>query len=391
MRNNLQPTKKYISKEMAMEKLKVTPRMFEKLIVLCKVFPVFAEKKKCLDQTDGIYYMINDIRKIGYSDAYSRFIKNKSYMWKKDKYMSSGRIEKANRFYECDYNYVELIKDHYESFGDCLNAVGETVTNLYLINMLGLEDVLKTIEKWELFCTEYGTLEKGFLGRKGVYCFFNVKKIRVLWCIPYIVDNLDGSYEIKKDLMKKIKMEPMKIGEYEDEEYEDSEETFIDLNSNNKHDVSLLKNGAKLYATHVELVLNKLKIIMEKRKEGLFTNFKICISVNSIKHHLEFILSSMGCKLVCEEEADIIVTESVDVIKKGVIYVQPQYIIDSLNKGEILDCKDYMIGKKLLPHLSPFSNIGDFIEERVLQRLSNNRKQKILSKIEDLDQNLNLY
>ena len=47
----------------------------------------------------------------------------------------------------------------------------------------------------------------------------------------------------------------------------------------------------------------------------------------------------------------------------GRSYVQPQWVFDCLNQGQVIDCEGYGVGKALPPHLSPFVSKDD--EEEV--------------------------
>lgn len=383
------PLKKYVSRGMAVKKLKITPKQFDRLVVLCAIYPVFAPERNCLDRVKGWYYTIDDVKKIYYSNAYDVLHNNLYKEKKRDNYLKFNRLDKADCFTQEDYGLVELIKHQYPSLGDSISNVGESLRNLYIIYMLGIEDVKETLESWEAFVLEHRLLEKAFLSKKGVYFSFNVEKIEVVWSVPYPAEDFSKIIEEKNDMEKKIKTSGIKFMDFDSSsEYEDSEDEFIDHNDPNKLDVSLLKYAANMYAVHVKLIMHKLALLYGNglnSRPGLFKGKKVSVLVKSAFKQLEFVLKNEEAELVPEYAAEIIIAECIDNIRDGVQYIQPQYIIDSLNRAALLDPELYKIGKKLPVHTSPFLDILESLDERILKTLSNTKKYRILDKIEKLN------
>lgn len=339
------PQKKYVSKALAIQKLKITPKQFDRMVVLSSIYPVLATDKNRLDKAHDWYYRIEDIKKIYYSDAYDVLLKNKCNETKRERCLKFSRIDKVECFKEVEYGLVELVKNKYGCLGDSLNDLGNSLRNLYFIKMLGIEQVDDTIDQWESFILENRLLENAFLSKKGIYFSFSIEKIRIVWSVPYPMDDFSQIIEEKKDIEHKIKTSGIKFLDFSSSSEESgSESESIDPNDANKLDVSLLRYACNLLAMHVKLSIHKLKLLYGThlhKKDGIFQDKKICVSVKSIPSQLEFILQNEGAILTSLEEAKIVIAETVDSIQKDVVYIQPQYVFDSMNKNASLDHELY--------------------------------------------------
>lgn len=383
------PLKKFVSRKMALEKLRLKSKQFDRLCILCAIYPVVPNLRNCIDQEKGWYYKIEDVRSIYYSDAYDVLCKNRNIEKRKEEYLKFDRIEKLKNIKEEDYGLVGLVKSKYSSFGSSIADLGETLRHLYFIDMLKIHDVKDALCEFENFILKRKLLDKVFMSKKGIFYSFDVEKIKVMWQVPYPSLNLDQIVEEKKDIEINLKANSMPFLDFGSEiEDEESSDTIVDTNDPNKLDISLIKYSAPLMAIHLKLSLHKYNLLykdVKSNRKGIFQHKKVCVCVDSIKTQIEFILKHEDALIVSLDESEIVIAETVDIINPGILYIQPQFVFDSLNSGYLLDYEPYYVGKTLPIHKSPFPDILTALDERVLKTLSNTRKYKILDKVIKLD------
>ncbi|CEP60588.1 mRNA-binding ribosome synthesis protein NOP7 LALA0_S01e14334g [Lachancea lanzarotensis] len=111
----------------------------------------------------------------------------------------------------------------------------------------------------------------------------------------------------------------------------------------------------------------------------LFSDFVFYISREVPVDILEFLILSCGGSVICEAALDQLdsvkdidlskVTHQIvdrPVLKNKVVsrtYLQPQWVFDSINKGELLSVNKYLPGEALPPHLSPWGDAGGYDPE----------------------------
>jgi len=319
--NFFKPIKKFIPRSTAIKKLRVTNKQFDELVMLCAIYPILPTQRNSIKIEDGWYYQINDIRKIYFSEAYDVLYYNRGNRERKEKYLRFNRTDKLQCFQDEELGLVSLVKNKYQSFGEALSALGESVTNLYLLRMFSnsgsdrriddaksdrriddtksdkrITDDAKNdkriddknsgsdnnvagnditdnkvtgdqiLQKFENFVTRRGMLNFGFLSLKGVYFSCECERINLVWLYPYPGTNLEDFVEEKKEIEKKLKSDVLVFLE----DFGDSEETIEcdesegDDNkgdkadsSSRKEDISLLKYAEPLLIKHIELALYK--------------------------------------------------------------------------------------------------------------------------------------
>ncbi|SCW01129.1 LAFE_0D05710g1_1 [Lachancea fermentati] len=104
----------------------------------------------------------------------------------------------------------------------------------------------------------------------------------------------------------------------------------------------------------------------------LFSDFVFYIAREVPIDILEFLILSCGGSVICEAALDQLESQSgIDLSKvthqivdrpilknkvAGRTYIQPQWVFDSLNKGELVPANSYLPGETLPPHLSPWGD-----------------------------------
>ena len=108
----------------------------------------------------------------------------------------------------------------------------------------------------------------------------------------------------------------------------------------------------------------------------LFSDFVFYISREIPIDILEFLILSCGGSVICEAALDQLESKSdIDLSKVthqivdrpvlknkvgGRTYVQPQWVFDSINKGELAPANLYLPGETLPPHLSPWGDAAGY-------------------------------
>ncbi|KAI4291473.1 pescadillo [Pancytospora philotis] len=378
------PVKKYVSRALAVKKLKLTPRQFDRMVVLCAIYPIQAPERNCLDKVEGWYYTIEDIKKIYYSNAYDVLFRNQKYEAKRERCIEFNRTDRLDLYREEEYGLVELVKTRYSCFGESLADLGNSLRMLYFVRMLGVDDVADTLAEFEEYLLGRRLLESAFLSRRGVYFSFRVENVAVVWSVPYPAQDFGALIEVKQDLEKTLKFSSVDFLDFDSSSDGSVEEEIIDPNDPERLDVSLLKYAAPVLSTHARLVVHKLKLLYGAQcaqRGGLFDGKKVHVAIKSIPREIEFVLKSEGADLVDPCDAEIVIAESVDQLVDGVQYLQAQFVFDSLNSKKLLDPKLYTVGKELPAHKSPFPDVLEALDSRVLKTLSNTKKYKILDRV----------
>jgi len=103
-----------------------------------------------------------------------------------------------------------------------------------------------------------------------------------------------------------------------------------------------------------------------KEKKLLFSGLTFFISREVPRNSLYFVIRSFGGNVLFREidESNDEITHQIadrNSLKKRVlsrVYVQPQWVYDSINENTLLNTIEYSLGKDLPPHLSPFVMIN---------------------------------
>lgn len=386
---HFKPIIKFASRKAAINKLNLTEKQFDKLTVLFGIYPVIADSKNCYDKADGWYYKIEDIKRIFFSETYETLNKNIKKDSKRAKLEKCMLLERAAKILNDEYNFVDLVKQKYESFGKSVDDLGNSMRNLYLIDLLKIDDVKTELEMFEKFVIDRKLLNKAFMSIKGVYFGFNIENIIVSWMVPYPGTDLNEIVEEKLDQpieKAKYDFDFLDFGSLSEEESEEVEK--CDLNDPNKLDISLLKYASPLLKIHLKLCIHKLNLIYNDKNienTGIFSEMVFNIGIKSIFNQLKFAILACGGKISDQAESKYIITEMVELIDPEKIYIQPQFIFDCINQAKVLPFDLYLVGKELPPHISPFPNVIDTIDSRALKLLSNKKKYSILDRVERLN------
>ncbi|KAH3669073.1 hypothetical protein OGAPHI_001669 [Ogataea philodendri] len=169
--------------------------------------------------------------------------------------------------------------------------------------------------------------------------------------------------EINKALAADEKTEAVEDNQEEEEEKEVELDEFKDTNKNSG---DLLAQPSK-YGNSSSTLLSKFVFYLGRE-----------VPVDT----LEFVILSAGGRVISEAALDeaklngsavnvdlsAVTHQIVDRPKvankvQGRTYVQPQWVFDCLNKGELLNVSDYAPGETLPPHLSPWGDGGFYNPE----------------------------
>lgn len=178
--------------------------------------------------------------------------------------------------------------------------------------------------------------------------------------------NEEGVELSSKEIAKALKADAKQAADDVDEPVAEAAENVRDVELDEFKDTSKNSTGDKLaqpskYANPVSQLFAKFKF---------FIGREVPIDV------LEFVILSCGGQVISEASLDEL-DDASDIDLSGVthqivdrpkllnkvqgrVYVQPQWVFDCLNKGELVNVGDYAVGETLPPHLSPWGDSGTY-------------------------------
>ena len=408
---------KFISRAKAVKRLDMSLKDFRRLCILKGVFP--RQPSKNVTNNHKTFYHVKDITFMASDPIVNYFREKKIYRKKLVKAIARRDLTEVQHLKSIkprlDLNH--LIRERYPTFDDALKDLDDPLTMISLIAKFPGHRLFKvTPQQVELskilllmlksFVVKNNLLRKVFLSIKGVYFQVEIQGQRVTWIEPYpFVTTLpfDIDYkimlsftEIYQVLLKFVIFRlfsqkgfvypPSQMSNFEPDRRDfQSTNTFLNFQlvereiEKNEEEADEFKNIAK-----------------PNKVTSLFDNFVFFLSTEVQKDLFEFIILSFkgtiiyvpenfGSELYLDNRITHVISdrklEQIPMIPNRE-YVQPQWLVDSLNFGVLLPTKDYLPGSSLPPHLSPFiddekagfvtqrkkeilESIGEYVEESI--------------------------
>lgn len=207
------------------------------------------------------------------------------------------------------------------------------------------------------------------------------KSINAVYPLEFVADNV-----LKQSGKDKSKTQMSRKRKHLDDESEDEDETMLkdELTCCLNKQIKILENKSLAEAEKVDQQLdvfeeneddeskaNEDKMTLQQliSLERLFSGLKFFLNREVPRESLTFVIRSLGGEVSWDENLfpgatfdeddssinyQIVDRENIAERRLDRVYIQPQWVYDSINMKILLPTDDYLIGAKLPPHLSPF-------------------------------------
>lgn len=415
--------KVYISRSQAIKKLQLSLSEFRRVCILKGIFPREPKNKRKLaggSSADKTFYALRDIKSLMHEPVLGTVREMKSFSKKVSRYAGRNepsKIKSLKEFLKPEMDLDHLVRERYPTFEDALEDLDDALSMIFLFaslpippanpNSNGIVDERKAVSQecyrlareFEAWLIATGLLTKSFLSVKGIYYRAEINGKKITWIVPH-----ELSTSIPADVDFKVML------------------TFLDFYRTLLSFVNLrlFKQIGWEYplktpemATLIQKNLNEWFPISEllpeckfPRKCNLFSGMTFYLGREVPKRCLAFALQAMGAQvgwdnmeglpLAVDSESDANITHqitdrpSVATFYADRKYVQPQWVFDCLNAGQVLPTEAYAPSAALPPHFSPFSEETEVVlpvdpeaakmtsEEKELAKSMLTKRQKIV-------------
>ncbi|CAF1481979.1 unnamed protein product [Rotaria magnacalcarata] len=428
----------YISRNQALRKLQLTLSDFRRLCILKGIYPVEPKNRRKANRgrlANKTYYLAKDIRFLTHEPIIDKFRQMKSYLRRLTK--ARARKEKTreqalrnNRpFYKLDH----VVRERYPSFADALRDLDDCLTLVFLFANFPLlkklyEPRLRLCRRLSVEFLHYviasGSLKKCFISIKGYYFQAEIRGEIITWIIPHKLGHknpADVDFKIMATFLEfyttllgfvnyklysehgliyppKLTFTPTTSSSTLCSEDEFSDEFLASLGLpimkkpelNPVDKIEIDQEAAQLLGDTVADEDARKKEEEAKTLQKLFSKCKFFISREVPREMFAFAIRACGgdvswdktmCAGASYDVSDQSITHQLIDRPKlhemavNRVYVQPQWIFDSINARKLLPVDNYLPGSVLPPHLSPFveEKEGDYVPpERFGQRKPDN-------------------
>ncbi|KAF7995821.1 hypothetical protein HCN44_006928 [Aphidius gifuensis] len=360
----------FLTRKAALKKLQLSLNDFRKLCIIKGIYPREPRKwKRALKGKSGIrtLYHIKDIQ----------FLMHEAIIWKlRDTKIFNRKMSKAKALknYSDMKRYLDnrpvvkldhIVKERYPTFIDALRDLDDCLTLCFLFSSFpsmphiprDQTDLCKRLTVEFLNAVIAGKwLKKVFVSIKGYYYQAEIKGQTITWIVPH---NFSFEPQSKAEVDFRIMS------------------TFVEfyvymlgfVNYRLYHTLNMYYPPKSNAIGNVEKPRNDDEDYITET--SLFEGKKFFLNREVPREPLVFVIRAFGGEVswdktsfagsTFDENNETITHQIVDrpSMEKQFIsryYVQPQWVFDSINRGELLPVEEYLMGAILPPHLSPFKN-----------------------------------
>lgn len=403
---------RYITRSQAVKYLQVSLSVFRRLCIFKGVFP--RDPKKKVKGNHHTYYHMKDILFLKHEPLLDKFREMRAYEKKVKKAVSKKNKDLAERLLtrKPSYTLDMLIRERYPKFIDALRDLDDGLTMVHLFAALpAIERENIQAERihncrglsleWQAYVSRTHKLRKAFISVKGIYYQAEVEGQKITWLTPHALQQVmpqDVDYKIMLTFLEfyetllgfvnlrlyhsiNIKYPPildpklkaLAADLYALTRYVDAKDQK-DGSNNEESELRLAQLQHQLPANEPGALMHLVENTTDENEEdeetrtckNLFNNMTFFLSREVPRESLLFVITAFGGVVSWEgdgapfEESDQNInyqivdrpTQSHRFISRD--YIQPQWVFDCINARIILPTEDYMVGKVLPPHLSPF-------------------------------------
>jgi pescadillo protein len=418
----------YITRNMALKKLQVSLPDFRQLCILKGVFP--RDPKKKVKGKDKTYYLTKDIIFLSHEPVLQKIRAARAHAKKIVKARSRRETTRLQQLISNTPKYTldHLVRERFPTFEDALRDLDDGLCTIHLFATLGsgdrieverIQDCVRLVREWQAWIGAQRCLQKAFLSIKGCYFQASVCGQTITWLQPYKFNIDSGSADVDFRVLStflefyqthlhfvlyrlftsvglryppsidaradsadsglsSLKLQRISAGEDSVAEItvskqEQRSRSHLKKKLKSIEEESPNSGQAELNATDEQTFVSPAA--------RLLSNAKVFLSREVPRELFEFVLRCLGARVGWEGEfspfAENDDSISIQIVDRdfqrkryfGRDYVQPQWVIDSLNNCVLLPVSDYSPGCVLPAHLSPFVNdrAEGYIPERAAQ------------------------
>ncbi|CAI9271525.1 unnamed protein product [Lactuca saligna] len=447
---------RYITRSQAVKYLQVSLSVFRRLCIFKGVFP--RDPKKKVKGNHHTYYHMKDILFLKHEPLLDKFREMRAYEKKVKKAMSKKNKDLAERLLtrKPSYTLDMLIRERYPKFIDALRDLDDGLTMVHLFAALpAIERENIQAERihncrglsleWQAYVSRTHKLRKAFISVKGIYYQAEVEGQKITWLTPHALQQVmpqDVDYKIMLTFLEfyetllgfvnlrlynsiNLKYPPildprlkaLAADLYALTRYVDAKDKK-DGGNHEESELRLAQLQDQLPANEPGALMHLVENTADENEDDeettacktLFKDITFFLSREVPRESLLFVITAFGGVVSWEgdgapfEESNQSInyqivdrpTQSHRFISRD--YIQPQWVFDCINARVILPTEEYMVGKVLPPHLSPFvdNEAEGYVPEyaETIKRLQAAARKEILpmpgGEQDDLDNAQNL-
>jgi len=252
----------------------------------------------------------------------------------------------------------------YPTFQTALNDLDDALALIALFATLPADkfipqQIIQTcsalITEFKTYCEKMHTLRKAFLSIKGIYYEVEILGTTIRWVEPYeFIQTVPADVDFRIMLtFIDLYVELLRFVNWR--LYTDIGEQYPPTGGN-----KVIEIPATIQA-EVDATLSTPSVSMDDTPL-LMSGLSFELSREVPSRHMRFMIQSLGGKIV-ENDGTHIITDRENSSYANKIMVQPQWVVDALNKNEMFATEYYAPGVICPPHLSPWDQYEPEEEE----------------------------